>query len=333
MTNRVFFLSFFFVLIIKNKIYSATLLRKKVKNWKLLRDSEKAQIKLDLLATLVNEADEAVRKQIILLIATTYKYSLKAHQEWPEVLTFINGLVVSAVEEQHLSGVFMLSIMNEEAAEQLKPHYLNILQIFAKILADLTNLKSAFYVLSCLKNIIPYTSEVELNDLINLLPHAVNASIKIIKTDQTEETLRAIFDFFQSIIEYDIDISSYIKHLADMVLAFISDATLKNPTRVCAMNFLNVLIETQKAYLLKNEMIQPIVHAIFTIMCQSSDPLQTKSDLEIEMLDDGDENEDEQFVDDAENLFTAATQVKYVFYTIKKLPNWHFLQQGVLFIK
>ena len=273
-----------------------------------------------------------MRKQIILLIATTYKYSLKSNQEWPEVLTFINGLVVSSVQEQHLSGVFMLSIMNEEAAEQLKPHYLNILQIFSKILADLNNLKSAFYVLSCLKNIIPYTNEVELSDLIRLLPQAVNASIKIIKADQEEETLRAIFDFFQSIIEYDLDISSYIKHLGDMVIEFITDRNLKNPTRVCAMNFLNVLIETQKAYLLKNEMIQPIVNAIFMTMCQSSDPLQTKSDLEVQMLDEDDEeNPDEKFVDDVENLFTAATQV--LDYCALYFPAKKFIQTLIEYIR
>ena len=262
-----------------------------------------------MINTLLLETDESVRKQIILLIATAYKYSLKSNQEWSEVLAFINGLVVSSVEEQHLSGVYMLSIMNEEAAEQLKPHYRNILQIFGKILSDLTNLKSAFYVLSCLKNIIPFTSADELNELIKLVPFAVNASVRIIKSDQQEETLRSVFDFFQSIIEYEIDISMHVKPLADMVLEFILDTTLRNETRVCAMSFLNVLIETQKLFLLKSEMIRPVINAIFFIMTHSSDPLQTKSDLEVEMLDDGEENQEETFVDDTENLFTAATQV------------------------
>ena len=45
------------------------------------------------------------------------------------------------------SGVFMLSILNEEAAEQMKPHYINMFKIFSRILSDQTNLKSAFYVL------------------------------------------------------------------------------------------------------------------------------------------------------------------------------------------
>jgi hypothetical protein len=78
----------------------------------------------------------------------------------------------------------MLSILNEEAAEQMKKHYINMFRIFSRILSDLTNLKSAFYVLSCLKSIIPYTDEVELNDLIALLPFGVNSSIRIIKSDQ-----------------------------------------------------------------------------------------------------------------------------------------------------
>ena len=59
--------------------------------------------------------------------------------------------------------------------------------------------------------------------------------------------------------------------------------------------------------LLKNEMIKPIVHSIFTIMCLSEDPLQTRSNVEVDILEDED-NEDEN-VDDTENLFTSATQV------------------------
>jgi hypothetical protein len=52
-------------------------------------------------------------------------------------------------------------------------------------------------------------------------------------------------------------------------------------------------------------MIRPIVNAVFLIMCQSKHPLQTKSEIEIDMLEDT-----ETHIDDSENLFTAATQVR-----------------------
>lgn len=292
----------------QNRIYAATLLRKKIKNWRTLKETEKTEMKSTIVEVLLKEPEETVRKQIMWLIASLYKYSSKGHQEWAELLTFINELILSNSAEQHLSGVFMLSILNEEASETLKPHYINMFKIFSRILSDLSNLKSAFYVLSCLKSIIPYTDEVELNDLMNLLPHGVNASIKIIKTDQNEETVTKIFDFFQSLIEYDIPmVTSYIKNLALMVLEFIADTTLLNPTRICAMNFLNVLIETQKASLLKSDMVRPIVSSIFEIMCKSEHPLQTKSNIEAMLEDMG--NNDEEEVDDTENLFTNATQV------------------------
>lgn len=42
-------------------------------------------------------------------------------------------------------------------------------------------------------------------------------------------------------------------------------------------------------------------------MCLSDDPLQTKSNVEVDILED--ENTDEELVDDTENLFTSATQV------------------------
>lgn len=102
-------------------------------------------------------------------------------------------------------------------------------------------------------------------------------------------------------------ITSYIKNLSLMVLEFIADTTLLNPTRICAMNFLNVLIETQKASLLKSDMVRPIVSSIFEIMCKSDHPLHTKSNIEAMLEDMG--NNDEEEVDDTENLFTNATQV------------------------
>ncbi len=54
-------------------------------------------------------------------------------------------------------------------------------------------------------------------------------------------------------------------------------------------------------------MIRPIVTSVFALMCTSSDPLQTKSDTQVDLVND-DEN-DENHVDETENLFTAATEV------------------------
>jgi len=45
---------------------------------------------------------ESVRKQIMWLIASLYKFSFKSHQEWTELLTFINELILSNSSEQHL---------------------------------------------------------------------------------------------------------------------------------------------------------------------------------------------------------------------------------------
>ncbi len=56
-------------------------------------------------------------------------------------------------------------------------------------------------------------------------------------------------------------------------------------------------------------MIRPIVNAMFLIMCQSSDPLQIKSDVDTDLLDNDDPTNTEKFVDDIENLFTSSTQV------------------------
>jgi hypothetical protein len=53
-------------------------------------------------------------------------------------------------------------------------------------------------------------------------------------------------------------------------------------------------------------MMRPIVSTIFTVMCHSNAPLQTKSDMEIQE-DFGDDAANDA---DTENLFTCATQVR-----------------------
>jgi hypothetical protein len=48
------------------------------------------------------------------------------------------------------------------------------------------------------------------------------------------------------------------------------------------------------------------------MMCISKDPLQTKSDMEIDMLDGDVDDKDEAPVDELENIFTAATQACFI---------------------
>ena len=75
-------------------------------------------------------------------------------------------------------------------------------------------------------------------------------------------------------------------------------------------------------------MIKPIVNSIFTIMCLSEDPLQTKSNVEVDLLED--EDNDEEHIDDTENLFTSATQV--LDYCALYFPAKKFIKTLVEFV-
>lgn len=45
---------------------------------------------------------ENVRKQIMYFIASTFKYSTKQKQQWPELFKFMQELIVSSSPDQHL---------------------------------------------------------------------------------------------------------------------------------------------------------------------------------------------------------------------------------------
>jgi hypothetical protein len=56
----------------------------------------------------------------------------------------------------------MISILNEESSEEMKPHYKSLLGIFKPILQNMNNAKAVLYVLNSLKNMIPFISSDEL---------------------------------------------------------------------------------------------------------------------------------------------------------------------------
>ncbi len=55
----------------------------------------------------------------------------------------------------------MLSILNEESAEQMKPHFVSILKIYQRLLSESDDMKCCFYVISGLKSMISFTDETE----------------------------------------------------------------------------------------------------------------------------------------------------------------------------
>lgn len=253
------------------------------------------------------EKDETIQKQIIWLMATIYKYSIRSNGSWLNLLEVINNMVLSTEEEKHVFGMMMLSLLIEESAEEMKPHYVMLCETFIKILKE-GNLKSVLYVIKCINNMIPYMSECEFNVLNSLFQFVIDNSVKLLQANQSEEAITSVFELFESFVEYEIPfIANYAKSLTFIVLTIVSDSSLLSSTRITFMNFLNVLIETQKSSLLKYEMIKPIIESALLIMSNSNEQLQIKSKLEMDLLE-GEKLEDFE-TDDSDNIFSSACQV------------------------
>ena len=221
----------------------------------------------------------------------------------------------------------MLSILNEEAAGEMKPHYVSLCDMFTTILtayssSNGSNTRSCLYSLSSLKSMIPHIDESESAAVAALLPHAIRTSIQIVKStssssssntsDSDEADITAVFDFFQTLVEYDIGfVSAHMATIGNIILEVVVDAGLKRVARVAALNLLGVMIESQAANLTKSDMIEPMVRALFWCMCEASDALLIKSDHAMQLLDDDhhhDHDEDGDDDDERRNWFTPATQ-------------------------
>ena len=109
----------------------------------------------------------------------------------------------------------MLSILNEEAAGEMKTHYIALFDMFMNILTNAatmnpTTVRSCLYALSSLKSMIPYIDDAESNAVATLFPQAIRTSIQIVKStaaansssssnnDSVDANITIIFDFFQA---------------------------------------------------------------------------------------------------------------------------------------
>ena len=91
--------------------------------------------------------------------------------------------------------------------------------------------------------------------------------------DQNEETVTTLFDFFQSLIEYDIPmLGPHMKNLADMTLEFIADETLKDSIKTeYAAEVFNLIIDYAHKFFVRGKKL-PAIPAQF-----SKDTKETKA--------------------------------------------------------
>ena len=107
------------------------------------------------------EQEKTVRNALAQLIGTLAKHELgQRGGGWPELLQLILSKVGSGVGQDRVLGVMVVSVLGEEAGEQITPQLKEFLQLFRKTIED-SEMEVCYYTIVALTNMVRRTGSEE----------------------------------------------------------------------------------------------------------------------------------------------------------------------------
>uniref|UniRef100_A0A6M2DTC3 Putative karyopherin importin beta 3 n=1 Tax=Xenopsylla cheopis TaxID=163159 RepID=A0A6M2DTC3_XENCH len=280
--------------------YAAILLRKrlaKAKNWILVPQDMRNNVKSGMLNALVNEKEHMVKTAIAQFIGILVKHEFPTNT-WPELLQFIQELCASEAENNRELGMFTISVMIDMAPAQYITHINALCQLCSSQLESIcpeSSVNILFYALVTLTKLIPVLEGHDAANAAykNMLPACLQALRFLAERDPAKCIVA--MEFLDDLAESaPAIIVPHMQFVVELSLQFASNQQLQSELRVKATSIIGWLVRIKRKSLIKNQLIGPIVEVLFKLMSSPS-------------VDDSDED---YFVDDADNAnpLTCATQ-------------------------
>lgn len=252
--------------------YAALILRRrytKGKNWIKLSEPIRSEVKKIILQALGNESVKSVRTSIAQLVGVIVKHELPTNS-WPEVIHYVQQLVISENMEIKELGLHTLSIMTEVTPDAYTSHARSLALLLAQTLNSLQNLGQpvAVFVLNTMRHLIPVVKhdEVIINTYVNMMPR-VMATIQALTEAYHEDMAVQSFELLDELCENVIAvITPHVKSLVNMCLAIIANESLDYLIKVRAISFIGWLARIKKKALVKHKLVEPIVDMLFVVM-------------------------------------------------------------------
>jgi len=261
--------------------YAAVLLRRrvlKVKHWKALSPDITTNIRENLLQVLLREPELAryygisydrktVRKSLSQLIATVARHELPDGR-WPELLMFLQEFTRSQDPQQREVGMYVLSTVASSAAEQLRPHYMSLLELCAASLEDSQNPMVSFYTIQTLIHLVAHCGSDEVKPFQHLVPKIMNVILTLIAVD--EEYAVEAMEVFDELLECEVSvIAPHVRNLIEFALQLSARTELSSPLRVKCLSVVAALVRLKRKSLLKLKLVVPILDILFPILCEA----------------------------------------------------------------
>jgi len=221
--------------------------------------------------SLVTEPERTVRNALAQLVSVLAKHELSPGQSgWPELLMMVQEKLSSQDSQHRVLAVYTLSVLAENAGEQIRGNLKEFLKMFGKSLKD-PELEVCFYTITALTHLVRRTSSEEVIMFQQIIP-AVLQKIEMLASKDQDKATMAI-DIFDELIESEVAIVvPHIKPMVELCLKLAAEPELDDALRIKAVTFLGRLTRLKKKTIVKHKLYIPMINIVFSVMCQQELP-------------------------------------------------------------
>lgn len=251
--------------------YASVLLRRKIlkaNQWGAVPANICQDIRQNILQVLVKEPEKSVRKSLTQLIASVGKHDLPSNR-WPELFQFVNLSIQNNDPAQREIGMSIVSALSAIAFEQLKPHMRPLLSLCSSALDDQQNHFVLHYAVLTMTNLIPAIGTDHLKPYQAIIPKVMNAIKTLISVD-VEMAVESL-EMLDELASCEVTIlTPFVKQVIQFALEISGNKVLDNEIRMKALSFLITLTKQKKKAIVKMNLVQPILAAVFSILCDAT---------------------------------------------------------------
>ncbi|KAK7498967.1 hypothetical protein BaRGS_00009776 [Batillaria attramentaria] len=262
---------------------AAVLIRRKIqksKQWNSLQQDVRQGIRDNILQLLLQEPERGVRSSIASLVGTVAKHDLPSNA-WPKLFEFLLTYTKSQDPNQCELGMFVLYTVAQMATEQLKPHLTSMLQLLGEKLNDTQNHMVPFYAIKTMSELVFFVGDAESKLVQGSLSRVLSVIQQLAGVD--EEKACEALELFDELLETEVGmIVPHLKPFLQFCLQVAGHAEHTDELRVKAMSFIASLTRLKKKTILKNHLVEPILHVLLPIMCSDEEEEEEEPDAEAE---------------------------------------------------
>ncbi|PCH44091.1 ARM repeat-containing protein [Wolfiporia cocos MD-104 SS10] len=255
---------------------AAVELRKRVSQtsgelWIATPEIERKQIKDKLPELVLSEPNNLVRHSAARVIAAVASIEIP-HQQWPELLPFLQQTCASATVAHREVGIYILYTVLENIVEGFESYIPQLFQLFQRLLEDPESAEVRVTTVRALGVIAQYIDIADkqyIKAFQNLLPGMI-ATIGQCVQAGNEQGARQLFDVLETLLILEIPVlGQHIPELVQFLLSCGANREFDGELRVLSLNALSWTIQYKKSKVQAHGLAPAILEGLMPIATEA----------------------------------------------------------------